>query len=217
MLYWVVLADSSAELNVVNTAGFTIVSVIDEEQAATDVNSPDSAQADRIAPTTPDRTTASSKAADLAFNQSIVTALASQLAHAKGSDTTKALLQAEELILAADSFPHARHLLLLALLQACHRSVKPSRAAATILRVVNALWADLQASAAFTGAAPAAGADEQGIPTAAHFKQWEKKAAKSHAAALQHVLLVGLQHISPEELQSLPGKLVRICLSFLVG
>lgn len=174
--------------------------------AAGDADTPDSDTPDAIAPTTPDRTTA--KAADLSLNQALVNALASQPASDRSPDADQALLQAQELIIAADSFPHARHLLLLALLRACHVSAKPSGIALTIVRVVDGLWAVVAASAGLTGPSPVAVDDQQGVATAAHFKQWEKKASKSHAAVLQQALLVGLHHVSPHALQSLPGNLV---------
>lgn len=194
------------------TAGLDAVIAADEEQAEKTVNSPDSGHADEIAPTTPNRANASSKAADLAFNQAVITALASQMASNQAADATKALAQAEELILAADSFRHARHVLLLALQQACYMSPEPSAAAVTILMGAGALWTDVQGSAAITGPTPAAVADEQGVPLAAHYKTWDKKAAKSHAAVLQQALLVGLQHASSAKLQALPGQLVCSCL-----
>ena len=194
------------------TAGLDAVIAADEEQAEKTVNSPDSGHADEIAPTTPNRANASSKAADLAFNHAVITALASQMASNQAADAAKALAQAEELILAADSFQHARHVLLLALQQACYMAPEPSAAAVTILKGAGALWTDVQGSAAITGPTPAAVADEQGIPIAAHYKSWDKKAAKSHAAVLQQALLVGLQHASSEKLQALPGQLVCSCL-----
>lgn len=174
--------------------------------AAADADGPDSDTPDALAPTTPDCTTV--KAADLSLNQALVDALASQPASDRPSDADQALSQALELIIAADGFPHARHLLLLALLRACRVSAKPSGIALTIVRVVGSLWAVLAASAGLTGPTPAAVDDQQGMATAAHFKQWEKKGSKSHAAVLQQALLVGLYHVAPHALQSLPGNLV---------
>lgn len=191
-----------AGLKAVNVAGEDPTAV-----AAADAETPDSDTPDAIAPTTPNRTTA--KAADLSLNQALVNALASQPASDRSPDADQALSQAQELIIAADGFPHARHLLLLALLRACHVSAKPSGIALTIVRVVDALRADVAASAGLTGLTPAAVEDQQGMATAAHFKQWEKKASKSHAAVLQQALLVGLHHVSPHALESLPGNLVR--------
>ncbi len=190
-------------------AGLKAVNLAEEDPAAVvagDADTPDSDTPDAIAPTTPDRTTA--KAADLSLNQALVNALASQPASDRSSDADQALSQAQELIIAANSFPHARHLLLLALLRACHISAKPSGIALTIVRVVEGLWALVAASAGLTGPTPVAVDDQQGVATAAHFKQWEKKASKSHAAVLQQALLVGLHHVTPHALQSLPGNLV---------
>ena len=188
-----------AGLKAVNLAG-------EDPAAAADADTPASDTPDAIAPTTPDRTTA--KAADLSLNQALVDALASQPASDRSSDADQALSQAQELIIAADNFPHARHLLLLALLRACDVSTKPSGIALTIVRVVDGLWAVVAASAGLTGPTPAAVDDQHGVATAAHFKQWEKKASKSHAAVLQQALLVGLHHVNPHALQSLPGNLV---------
>lgn len=185
-------------------AGLAAVNLADED--SDNIKSPDSNTADGIAPTTPNRTTA--KAADLTLNQAVVHALAEQLASDKASDASKALTHAQDLIQAADSFPHTRHLLLLALMQACHLSSKPSAVGEALVRATHALWSAVAASAALTGPTPAAVVDGQGALTAAHLKQWEKKGSRSYAAVLQQALLMGLQHISPEALQSLPGRLV---------
>ena len=200
----------------VATAGLAAVSKADEVNTKklgtnTDeqqgVNSPDSAN--ELAPATPNRTTDSDKAANIAFNQAIIHALASQLASAQPQ---LCLAHAQELILAADSFPHARHLLLLALLQACHLSAQPAGVAATLLKVVSAKWTDVKESGARTGSTPVVAVDDNGVPTAAHFRHWERRAGKSHAAVLQQALLAGLRTASTQELQSLDGQTVRYML-----
>lgn len=167
-------------------------------------NSPDSAH--NLAPTTPNRSTDSDKAANIAFNQAIINALASQLA---GPHPQHSLAHAQDLILAADSFPHARHLLLLALLQACHLSLKPAAVAAAMLKVASTIWSDVKDSGARTGPTPVAVLDENGVATAAHFRQWERKAGRSHAAVLQQALLAGLQSASTQDLQLLDSQMVR--------
>ena len=202
------------DINELPATGLTAVSTADEDNIKklgvdTDNqqqggNSPDSAH--NLAPTTPNRTNDSDKAANIAFNQAIINALASQLASAQ---TSKHLLAyAQDLILAADSFPHACHLLLLALLQACHLSAKPAEAAAAILKVVSTKWSDVSDSGARTGPAPVAVVDDNGVATAAHFRHWERKAGKSHAAVLQESLLAGLHSASAEDLQLLDGQVV---------
>ena len=135
----------------------------------------------------------------------MIHALASHLA---SPHPQHSLAYAEELILAADSFPHARHLLLLALLQACHLSTKPARVAAAILKVASARWGDVQGSGASTGPTPVAVVDEGGLPTAAHFRHWQRKAIKSHAAVLQQALLAGLRAASSQQLQQLDAHMV---------
>lgn len=193
--------------------GLAAVSTADEDKnkklgADTDnqqpgSNSPDSAR--NLAPTTPNRTTDLDKAANIAFNQAIINALALQLASAHSQHP---LAYAQDLILAADSFPHARHLLLLALLQACHLSAKPAGAAAAILKVASTRWSDVKDSGARTGAAPVTVVDDTGVATAAHFRHWEKKAGKSHAAVLQQALLTGLRSASTQDLLLLDGQMV---------
>ena len=170
-------------------------------------NSPDSAH--NLAPATPNRTTDSHKAANIAFNQAIINALASQLASVNSKHP---LAYAQNLILAADSFPHARHLLLLALLQACHLSATPAGVADAILKVTSTRWSDVKGSGARTGPAPVAVVDENGVATAAHFRHWERKAGKSHAAVLQQALLAGLRSASPQDLQVLDAQMVRSLL-----
>lgn len=93
-------------------------------------------------------------------------------------------------------------------MQACHLSAKPSAVGEALVRMTHALWPAVAASAALTGPTPAAVAYGPGAPTAAHLKQWEKKGSRSYAAVLQQALLMGLQHISAEVLQALPGRLV---------
>ena len=173
--------------------------------------SPDSSNADELAPTTPNRPTASSRAADAAHNQAVIAALASQLTATDASHSTAALQQAEQLIVAAANFPHARHLLLLALMHGCCTFSKPSAIAVTILRVMSALWADVRNSAAATGSSPAAVMDQHGVVAMGHWKQCGKKPAKAHASALQQALLLSLASITRKDLQALAGKLVSIC------
>ena len=196
-----------------NAVGLADISIADEgkvevEEVSTaekeaGANSPDSAH--DLAPTTPNRTTDSDKAADLAFNQAVVHALASQLATAQPQHS---LAQVQQLILAADSFPHACHLLLLALVQACHLSGNPAGVAAAILKVVRANWLAVEGSGAVSKAVTVAAADDKGRPTAAHFRHWERKTAKSHATVLQQAFLAALRHASAQELQEVPSQLV---------
>lgn len=174
-------------------------------------NSPDSAH--NLAPATPNRTTDSDKAANIAFNQAIISALASQLASAHSKHP---LSYAQDLIQAADSFPHARHLLLLALLQACHLSGKPAEAAVAILKVASTGWSEVKDSGARTGPAPIAVVDKNGVATAAHFRHWERKAGKSHAAVLQQALLAGLRSASTQNLQVLDPQMVCSSLCAIV-
>ena len=189
-------------------AGLADVNTTEEPLGAPDTPGLPSPNADEA---TPDRPDASSKAADTAFNQAVVNALALQLVEQpKGSSTSTALSDAKEMILAAGRFPHARHLLLLALLRACHISDQPSATAVAILTVMIELWADVKASAVLTGDAAVAVSQGPGVPTAAHFKQWNKTPDMSHAAVLQQVLLAGFQHVSSKELEALPGRLVRL-------
>lgn len=194
------------------TAGLAAVSTADDDNTkklAANTNmqqgteSPGSAH--ELAPATPDRPHDSDKAASLAFNQAIIHALASQLA---STHPQHSLAYAQELILAADAFPHARHLLLLALLQACHLTAKPAGAAAAMLKVASARWGDVKGSGASTGPTPVAVVDEVGVPTAAHFRHWQRKAGKSHAAVLQQALLAGLRAASPQQLQQLDAHMV---------
>lgn len=193
-------------------AGLAAVSAADEDNVNklatnTDIqqgtNSPDSPH--ELAPTTPDRPPDSDKAASLAFNQAVIHALAAQLA---STHPQHCLADIQELILAADSFPHARHLLMLALLQACHLTAKPAGVAASILKVVSAKWSEVQESGASTGPTPAAVVDEGGVPTAAHFRHWQRRAGKSHAAVLQQALLAGLRAASSQQLQLLHAQMV---------
>lgn len=141
----------------------------------------------------------------MAFNQAIIHALAAQLA---GAHPHRCLAHAQDLVLAADSFHHARHLLLLALLQACHLSPKPAGVAAAILKVVIPKWSDVIESGGCTGPAPVAVVDGSGVPTAAHFRHWERKAAKAHAAVVQQALLAALRCASAQDLQLLDAQMV---------
>ena len=196
------------------TPGLAAVSTADEDNTKKlgldtgnqqqGTNSPDSAH--ELAPMTPDRTTDSDKAANIAFNQAIIHALASQLA---GAHPQRCLALAQDLTLAADSFQHARHLLLLALLQACHLSPKPAGVAAAILKVVNSNWREVIESGGCTGPAPVAVVDEKGVPTAVHFRHWARKAGKAHAAVVQQALLVALRYASAQDLQLLHAQMVR--------
>lgn len=195
------------------TAGLAAVSTADEDNIKKlgmdagnqppGANSPDSAHG--LAPTTPNRTTDSDKAANIAFNQAIIHALASQLA---GAHPQRCLVHAQDLTLAADSFQHARHLLLLALLQACHLSAKPAGVAAALLKVVSSNWSHVTESGACTGPAPVAVVDGSGVPTAAHFRHWERKAGKAHAAVVQQALLAALRCASAQDLQPLDAQMV---------
>ena len=198
------------------SVGLADISIADEGKAEAEgagtagkepgFESPDSTH--DLAPTTPNRTTDSDKAADLAFNQAVVHALASQLA---STHPQHSLAQAQQLFLAADSFPHARHLLLLAWLQACHLSSNPAGVAASILKAIRAKWGAVEGSGAISGAAPVAAVDDKGVPAAAHFRHWERKAAKSHAGVLQQALLAALRHAPAQELQEVPSLLVCAC------
>ena len=141
----------------------------------------------------------------MAFNNSLITALAQPLAQANSSE---ALSQAEQLILAAQDFPHARHVLLLALMQACHISKAPAVPAEALLRSLRALWPEVQASGSQTGAAFQPVVDKQGQLLAGHLKALSKKAAKAQAGLLQHALLVALQKLPAAHLQATTGDLV---------
>lgn len=194
------------------TTGLAAVSTADGDNTKKLAANPDMQRgtdtpgsAHELAPTTPDRPVDFDKAASLAFNQAIIHALASQLA---STQPQHSLAYAQELILAADAFPRAGHLLLLALLQACHLTPKPVGAAAAMLMVVTARWGDVKGSGASTGPTPVAVVDEVGVPTAAHFRHWQRKAGKSHAAVLQQALLAGLRAASSQQLQQLDAQMV---------
>ena len=168
---------------------------------------------DELAPITPNRPDDSNTAANIAFNQAIIHALAGQLV---STHSQQPMAQANDLILAADRFPHARHLLLLAVIQACHLSTKPAGLAAMLMKVLKAQWGAVEGSGACTSAVTVEVTDEEGVPVAAHFKHWEKKAAKSHAAVLQQALLAALQHASAQELPSLSSHKVRLAHTFVL-
>lgn len=174
------------------------------------VGSPDSL--DEIAPNTPNRGHKSSKEADLAFNHSVITALADQLVDADISCSSLA----EQLILAANDFPIARHTLLLALIQACHISKLPAVPAKVLLRVLRALWPEVQTSGSVTGTVFRPAVDDQGQLLLGHMKAMAKKAAKAQAALLQHALLVALQTMPASHLLTMTGNLVGSCNPYLV-
>lgn len=183
---------------------------LDTEHAAgsaSHVGTPDSA--DELAPSTPNRPRKSSKKAALAFNHSLINALAEQLAHAKAGE---ALAQAEELFIAAEAFPHARHLLLLALVRACHISQAPSAVCEALLRVLRGIWTRVQASGTEAGSTLQTVFDNRGLPLASHYKGLTKKSARAIAAALPLALLVAIQKIPAAHLQSLSADLVSLML-----
>lgn len=174
------------------------------------IGSPDSI--DEIAPGTPNRPHKSSKEADLAFNHSLISALAQQLA----DGTSEALSQTEQLILAASDFPMARYTLLLAFVQACHISKAPAVPAKALLRIVRAMWPEVQTSGPASGAVFQPVVDEEGHLLAGHLKALNKKPAKAHAALLQHALLVALQTMPASDIQAATGDLVSLHRTLLL-